>query len=139
MHAARLALVLFLPLSLHAGVGQSLPVVEKAYGGAARVLKKDAETLQVGYVHDGFVVSVTYVGGTSVREGYAKVDLGKLTEEDVKKLLALSSAGEGGWREVEIGDQARYWVSGDSKLVASLSPEKNFLLVQEKKQPEASR
>lgn len=123
--------VSLLATSVHARVGETVKQVEARYGKPQRVLHERGSFRELGYGYRGFMVGVSYVGGVSRSEGFARPDTPQLSESDVQQLLALSLAPGTSWKLAPDQNGDRLWVRSDGKVVALLNAKK-FLQVQEK-------
>ena len=126
-----IAFTSLLTTSTYARVGETVKQVEARYGKPQRVLHERGSFRELGYGYRGFMVGVSYVGGISKSEGFARPDTPQLSESDVQQLLALSLAPGTTWKPVSDKNGDRMWMRSDGKVVALLN-EKKFLQVQEK-------
>jgi hypothetical protein len=117
--------------SAHARVGETVKQVEARYGKPQRVLHEHGTFRELGYGYRGFMVGVSYVGGISKSEGFARPDTPRLSDADVQQLLALSLAPGMSWKLASDQKGDRLWIRSDGKVVALLNAQK-FLQVQEK-------
>jgi hypothetical protein len=117
--------------SAHARVGETVKQVEARYGKPQRVLHEHGSFRELGYGYRGFMVGVSYVGGISKSEGFARPDMPRLSDADVQQLLALSLAPGTSWKLASDQKGDRLWVRSDDKVVALLNAQK-FLQIQEK-------
>jgi hypothetical protein len=115
----------------HARVGETVKQVEARYGKPQRVLHERSGFRELGYGYHGFMVGVSYVGGISKSEGFARPGTAKLSDADVQKLLALSLPADATWKPLPDQNGDFFWIRGDGKVVALLNAHK-FLQVQEK-------
>ena len=123
--------VSLLAMSAHGRVGETVEQVEARYGKPQRVLHERGSFRELGYGYRGFMVGVSYVGGISKSEGFARPDTPQLSESDVQQLLALSLAPGTSWKLASDEKGDRLWVRSDGKVMALLNAKK-FLQVQEK-------
>ena len=123
--------VSLLATSVYARVGESVKQVEARYGKPQRVLHERGSFRDLGYGYRGFMVGVSYVGGISKSEGFARPDTPQLSESDVQQVLAFSLAPGTSWKLASDQNGDRLWVRSDGKVVALLNAKK-FLQVQEK-------
>ena len=121
-----------------ARVGETVKQVEARYGKPQRVLHERGSFRELGYGYRGFMVGVSYVGGVSKSEGFARPDTPRLSDADVQQILALSLPPGTTWKRLADQGGDPFWVRSDGKVVALLSARK-FLQVQEKdfRQPKA--
>ena len=126
-----IAVTCLLAASAHARVGETIKQVEVRYGKPQRVLHEHGSFRELGYGYRGFMVGVSYVGGISKSEGFARPDTPRLSDADVQQLLALSLAPGTSWKLASDKNGDRLWVRSDGKVVALLNTQK-FLQVQEK-------
>ena len=120
-----------LATSVRARVGETVKQVEARYGKPQRVLHEHGSFRELGYGYRGFMVGVSYVGGISKSEGFARPGTRALSDSDVQQFLSLSVAPGTTWKRApdQSGDQ--FWMRSDGKVVALLNAHK-FLQVQEK-------
>ena len=131
---ASLVIITFVSLvatSAHARVGETVKQVEARYGKPQRVLHERGSFRELGYGYRGFMVGVSYIGGISKSEGFARPDTPRLSDADVQQILALSLAPGTTWKLASDQKGDRLWVRSDGKVVALLNAQK-FLQVQEK-------
>ena len=117
--------------SAHARVGETVKQVEARYGKPQRVLHERGSFRELGYGYRGFMVGVSYVGGISKSEGFARPDTPRLSDAEVQQLLDLSLAPGMSWKRLADQSGDPFWVRSDGKVFALLSGHK-FLQVQEK-------
>ena len=117
--------------SAHARVGETVKQVEARNGKPQRTLHEHGSFRELGYGYRGFMVGVSYVGGISKSEGFARPDIPQLSDSDVQQILALSLAPGTSWKQASDQNGDRMWVRSDGKVVALLNAKK-FLQVQEK-------
>ena len=115
----------------YARVGETVKQVEAHYGKSQRVLHEHGSFRELGYGYRGFMVGVSYVGGISKSEGFARPDTPRLSDADVQQILSLSLARGTSWKLVSDQNGDRLWIRSDGKVVALLNAQK-FLQVQEK-------
>src|SRR6266403_1194781 len=115
----------------YARVGETVKQVEARYGKSQRVLHEHGSFRELGYGYRGFMVGVSYVGGISKSEGFARPDVPRLSDTDVQQILALSLAPGTSWKLVSDESGDRVWLRSDGKVLALLNAQK-FLQVQEK-------
>ena len=120
-----------LATSARGRVGETVKQVEVRYGKPQRVLHERGSFRELGYRYRGFMVGVSYIGGISKGEGFARSDTPQLSESNIQQLLALSLAPGTSWKLTSDQKGDRLWVRSDGKIVALLNGKK-FLQVQEK-------
>ncbi|PYJ09282.1 MAG: hypothetical protein DMF06_10530 [Verrucomicrobia bacterium] len=116
-----------------ARVGEDEKQIEARYGKPQKTFSEKGKFRDVGYAFEGFVLAVTFIDGISRREGFALPNQTPMTDDSVKKILAVS-AGEGAtWQEVAPQDGARFWRRSDGAAVAVLEADQKLLSIQDGK------
>jgi hypothetical protein len=114
-----------------ARVGEDEKQIEARYGQAGKDMGSKGDVHEVGYVSNGFMILVSFVNGTSKREGFTKPDTTPLSDENIKDILAISAADGTTWQEVLNQSGNKTWNRSDNKAVAIFPALGKFLFVQD--------
>lgn len=114
-----------------ARIGEDEKQIESRYGKAGKDLGNRGEVHEVGYVFNGFMILVDYVGGVSKREGFTKPDTSALSDQNIKDILAMSAADGTTWQEGQAQAGDKMWNRSDKKARAVLPSMGKFLFVQD--------
>jgi hypothetical protein len=120
-----------LAASACARIGDDEKQIEVRYGPAGKDLGNHGEVHEVGYVWNGFMVLVDYVNGISQREGFTKPDTSPLGDQNIKDILAASTADGTTWQEGQSKAGDKMWSRSDKKVVAIFPSIGTFLFVQD--------
>ena len=114
-----------------ARIGENEQQIEARYGKAGKDLGNRGDIHEVGYVANGFMILVDYVGGISKREGFTKPDTSALTDQNIKDILAMSAADGTTWQEGQGQGGDKLWNRSDKNARAILPAMGKFLYVQD--------
>ena len=114
-----------------ARIGEDEKQIEARYGKAGKVLEETSSTRKVGYMAGAFAVVVDFQNGISRREGFAKPDTSRLSDEEIKQILNVSAVENTTWTEGPGKQGDRAWQRSDGKAQAFLPARGTFLVIQD--------
>ena len=114
-----------------ARIGEDPKQIEARYGEAGKDLGEQGNVHEVGYMSGGFLILVSYVNGISQREGFTKPDTSPLGDQNIKDILAASTADGTTWQEGQSKAGDKMWSRSDKKVVAIFPSIGTFLFVQD--------
>jgi len=125
------ALSLALAATGFARIGDDQTQIESRYGQAGKDLGERGNVHEIGYVWEPFLVVVSYVNGVSQREGFTKPDTAPMTDQNVKDILAISTAEGTTWQEGQANNGDKMWSRSDKKVVAIFPSIGKFVFIQD--------
>jgi hypothetical protein len=114
-----------------ARVGENETEIEARYGKPGKDMGTQDNVHQVGYMAQGFMILVDFVGGVSQREGFANPDTSPLSNEAIEQILKLNTPEGEKWRQRQEPSGEKSWRRTDEKVVAICPPPGVFLFVQD--------
>lgn len=114
-----------------ARIGDDQKQIESRYGAAGKDLGERENVHEIGYVWEPFLVVVSYVNGISQREGFTKPDTAPMSDQNIKDILAVSTAEGTTWQEGQAKGGDKMWTRSDKKVVAIFPSIGKFVFVQD--------
>jgi hypothetical protein len=112
-------------------IGEDPKQIEAHYGKPQKLFLPQGNFREVAYASHGFMILVGFVDGISKREGFARPNNTRLSDDAVKQILGLSAPVGISWQWLspEEGDQR--WTRSDQKAVAVFPAAGTFFFVQD--------
>jgi len=119
-------LLLLLPSTTFARIGETLTQCEARYGKADRT---DKDTGVVYFLKGGFYIMVDFHQGKAEAVGYKKEQGGKEMSDNEIETLLKANGEDKKWKRIESITIKQQWRTEDGLLVAVYYPVDNILLV----------